>query len=1257
MGHDTMKKLAKLNLLICLLVFMCSAAYDSELASYLKVLQESEHLKSYLYTEGAPEGSIHEDVDGYLWSLKGQSLYKFNGSNWLSMDRYLQGQDIRKEKKLLATTDKQIVVAVEDGFYRWIGHGFKKYLLPDQEIIPGVAMNQEFEVDREKVLYFGTKGYSVLDTNGLHYYPHSSLPYRQYGKLVKGGTPQSRLFQISKLYRIVDSRNRVWSLRTPLALTHASDWDGSNTAALYLRYYHRGQQDSLVLLSPEALSRHKAMLHQLMIQAIGDDAIIAIPGSSSFCHLDMAKGKISEIPLYENAVLRSINCSEDRSKLYVAFTTKTALYLHQYAKDKYAFSLKSESSLVLDRDFTQYKGIIVKCGDDILNIKLERNWTNNSDDYYFGVAFAFNSMRIANLNFFADRSNARNATVIHSGCVLAVIRQDPGAPAMKVTINNLQLSSSVSYHIPQHTSTEPGIAYSNKNFVLFKGTGRLWHLDTQKLISVDLNNSLLPGLHGSAYLKVEQVNPKVISASIHNPLASKLYKEDSSGTYSLIATLPGDYSTIGYTSDIWYYQKKNQSGWGVYALQIKTGKAIQLCATKYSNNARVSGTGLFIASNDSLVVYSGTQRLLSSRQGVFSDSLQSWFGGNKALLSEFYESANLIYNEGVLWHSRNGYPKSRLDGVKRVTVPSFSYEVQEKTLKIHPELLHIQSVSERIWALAQKEDDNALCLKSFGKSPLSLRLPDRLAYDPLTIEGCRMFPGSVSPILSFGDDIWYQYQTKWDKIEAPAYGQIGNLSSAFYHRYNIWIVGYKGVYCYSPISKMGFAYGESDGLPGSIMEAWSNNSRIIVQGWEYHLEESKIISINEVGSDVKLSIPWFEEGSTRYNINSYPRLKHQQNNIRIPVDILNESYPEKCSIKHLLHGYDKEPQTSSYTPYLEYRRLKPGKYSLDIAAYSPEGYFSEANSLVRFRISPPFWANVYAYIFYVLLIVGFIYALIRFRTRNLAMQKQALEDEVGKRTVELREKQLSMMQSLEYASLIQSSILPLESELQALLPEYFIVFKPRDVVSGDFYWLHQEQQHFYLALIDCTGHGVPGALIAVTVNSILNSLIKDRGISEPKDILTLAHQEIGRILHQQSSHNQQDGFEIALLRVEPAKGKICFAGAQRPLYVFSEGKMLKIAGDRNGIGGLKWHRELQFGSTSFSYRPHSRFYLFSDGIVDQPHPGYGRRLGSPRWMEYIKDHALLPMAQQENAVELILQQMLEYSEQRDDITVMGFELP
>ncbi|MDD3097134.1 MAG: SpoIIE family protein phosphatase [Candidatus Cloacimonetes bacterium] len=1219
--------------------------------SYLKVVKESEHLKSYLFTEGAPESEIFLDSTGYLWGLKGISLYRFNGREWQNMDRFLEAEDIRKDKKLLSTSGRQIVVAVQDGFYRWQGHGFIKQLLPVHEEIADVFLSKDLIVDGAKVIHLGTQGYSVLDEKGLQYYAHSNLPYRI-----------SRLFseneEVENLLRLVDSQNRLWSLRYPGARANRADWEAQLTSGLFFKMHDNALQDSLLIMDPQAFAAGFDQINSVLFQAIADDAVIAFPGSNRLIHIDLKGCKSKEIVLNNNARIRSMHRSADLNMHIVVYTIDKILFLQQYTNTNGSFVRNNEFRMVMDKDFDDYKGVFLNFRDEVYKVKLEQSWTNNDNDYFFANVSVLNSIRVSNMPFFGDRNNDKNAVVKHSGWVLAVINKDNASSTVNVTLNDMRLGTTVSYRLPLLDATNPDITYSNEHFVLFKGTGRLWYLDLRKLISVDLNDALIPGVRGSCYLKVEQSIPRMLTANILNSHIYKLYTEGNDGRYDLSATLPGFYTSIGVSNGLWYYHKRSGLSSTIQALPINKGRESSLCEIEGNFRAWLSGNGLFVANGDSLSLFEGTKKIFSSNEGVFAQSLSSWFDGHRHLLQYFMKSPAWAYSDGVLWHSRYAYYDPSSKDKEPVVVPSFSFNIKDQKMQVHPNLLSIHNLEGKVWALEVKADDkDVLYLTRLDKQNKSSRLPEQLFFDPLLEDGLRLFPGADLPIVTLGDVIWNYSKDRWGMINPSSYENIGSLKKVFYHEHNIWIVGYLGVCCYSPISQMGFVFRESDGLPSTVLEVWGSNNRVLVHGWDDHLDESKLISINGVSSGVRISVPWFEVESQRFSVLDYHRLKHNQNNIRIPIDILNVSDPTKCGIKYRLQGYDMDFQTRAYTPYLEFRKLKPGRYSLDVSAYSPEGYYSEGKKLIAFRIVPPLWANTYAYMLYVLLIAGSIYALFRYRTRTLASQKLALEKTVAERTSELREKQESMMQSIEYASLIQSSILPLESELRQLIPRHFIIFRPRDGVSGDFYWLHQEEGHFYLALIDCTGHGVPGALIAVTVNSILNSLVKDRGIKEPKDILTLAHQEIGRLLHQQSSYNQQDGFEIALLRVEPDPRKICFAGAKRPLYMYSEDRMLKIPANRSAIGGLKWHEKLLFTSTTFSYRPQTRLYLFSDGIVDQPHPAFGRKLGSARWLELLSENATMPIAEQEHSINNLLQQMLEYSDQRDDITIIGLELP
>jgi len=261
----------------------------------------------------------------------------------------------------------------------------------------------------------------------------------------------------------------------------------------------------------------------------------------------------------------------------------------------------------------------------------------------------------------------------------------------------------------------------------------------------------------------------------------------------------------------------------------------------------------------------------------------------------------------------------------------------------------------------------------------------------------------------------------------------------------------------------------------------------------------------------------------------------------------------------------------------------------------------------------------------------------------------------------LTEEKMKMVKSIEYASLIQRSILPQESEIAAHFRDYFIHWKPRDIVGGDFYWMHvSEAGEILFALIDCTGHGVPGALLSMTVNSILHNLVKDMGLSQPSVILSRIHQEIGAALHQKSEHTQQDGIEMALVKINPATRILEYAGGGLNLlhYRPAERQWRVIAGERYGLGGLKWHRELVFSGQSFALSAYDTIYLCTDGIIDQnmQDEGKSKRLGSARWQEFLSGIAELPIPQQKERIELFIGQLLQAGEQRDDISVIGLQL-
>ena len=272
-----------------------------------------------------------------------------------------------------------------------------------------------------------------------------------------------------------------------------------------------------------------------------------------------------------------------------------------------------------------------------------------------------------------------------------------------------------------------------------------------------------------------------------------------------------------------------------------------------------------------------------------------------------------------------------------------------------------------------------------------------------------------------------------------------------------------------------------------------------------------------------------------------------------------------------------------------------------------------------------------------------------------------METTVELRTLELKERQQRIQESIEYASLIQKSILPQREELIQRFRQHYVIWKPRDIVGGDFYWHYEnEAGETFFAVIDCTGHGVPGALLSMTVNSLLDKLVKDGGICSPAEILTRLHREIGAALRQTEAKTQQDGLEIALIKINPQSQTLTFSGGGLHLLHYDpESKATNhLRGNKHGLGGLKWHAELVFEELQVPYAEKQRIYLYTDGILDQPvaEAEKPKRLGSVAWLEFLGSIAALPMEEQETSCNELICRMLACHEQRDDITVVGIEL-
>jgi serine phosphatase RsbU (regulator of sigma subunit) len=246
-------------------------------------------------------------------------------------------------------------------------------------------------------------------------------------------------------------------------------------------------------------------------------------------------------------------------------------------------------------------------------------------------------------------------------------------------------------------------------------------------------------------------------------------------------------------------------------------------------------------------------------------------------------------------------------------------------------------------------------------------------------------------------------------------------------------------------------------------------------------------------------------------------------------------------------------------------------------------------------------------------------------------------------------------ESIKYASYIQAAMLPDINEFKKILPESFIFYKPRDVLSGDFYWVLKKNNRIAIAAADCTGHGVPGALMSIMGINYLN-LVASGSIPVTNKILNTLREYLMKAMHQHGDMDEQkDGIDMSVCVIDLDRKHIEFSGANNPLIYFNKGNVNLIKGDRMPIG-ISPVEEEAFKKHIIPFTKIDSFYLFSDGYPDQFGGPDNKKLKNSGFRDLLKRINSLPFPRQEKELEEQLEKWMQQEQQTDDILVIGADL-
>jgi serine phosphatase RsbU (regulator of sigma subunit)/ligand-binding sensor domain-containing protein len=423
---------------------------------------------------------------------------------------------------------------------------------------------------------------------------------------------------------------------------------------------------------------------------------------------------------------------------------------------------------------------------------------------------------------------------------------------------------------------------------------------------------------------------------------------------------------------------------------------------------------------------------------------------------------------------------------------------------------------------------------------------------------------------------------------------------------------------------------------------------------------------------------------------SYPKIPYSKNNVALYFSSPMFGQGGKMLYSHMLKGFDTDWSAWSSTNYKEYTNLPYGKYTFQVKAMS----IYEVESPVvnySFEVGRPWYRHTLMYMLYIVSAGLIVVLSVAIKTRMLKLSNQRLQGLVDERTREILQHQQDIVvknnelilqkeeietqrdeldhrnkqtkASIEYAQTIQQAILPTLDLLNKHF-ESFIFFQPKDVVSGDFYWFTQVvpsdgMVKQFFAVVDCTGHGVPGAFMSMIGNRMLSEIVNERRIYSPATILATLNEMLNNVL-KQDTNESFDGMDVSLCSIEHITAErylVTFAGANRPLAYHRQGatSLSVIRGSRKSIGGILPDVDRGFDNHLLDLVAGDTLIFFTDGFSDQNNQ-FGRKFTTPKLYSLLMSHIHQPMSEIGEELKVVLDSHKGPSSQRDDITVVGLRL-
>lgn len=270
------------------------------------------------------------------------------------------------------------------------------------------------------------------------------------------------------------------------------------------------------------------------------------------------------------------------------------------------------------------------------------------------------------------------------------------------------------------------------------------------------------------------------------------------------------------------------------------------------------------------------------------------------------------------------------------------------------------------------------------------------------------------------------------------------------------------------------------------------------------------------------------------------------------------------------------------------------------------------------------------------------------RTEEVVKQKEEIE--VKTKELEILFKQVT--DSIHYAKRIQEAILPPDSLVKTILPRSFVLYKPKDIVSGDFYWIDKKGDWSYFAAVDCTGHGVPGAFMSIVGYNLLKDILKNSDNSQPSVIMDKMNEGVANTLHTTSERQTKDGMDMTLCAINYKTLELQYSGAYNPLYIVRKGELIQYKADKFPVGMFIGEKQ-NFTNNVIQLETGDTIYIFSDGYADQFGGPRGKKFMAGNFRSLLVEVSKMPIDKQKAELNNTIESWRGNLEQVDDILVIG----